>query len=384
MKNFLRLLLFGFIASLSQIPLAGATSSLNVLLDPVSFGNSGGVKFKVFPSGEIANPNPPPKAEFGYETIDNSYSIFLDPDTVVANPKFNSFSFDLMVRASADGSSFYVFNVLADPSGNFPDSLSDVTIKVLVPSREPSIGIIKVPLHSPGYTQALDQVSDPNQPFVNVNLSNNSPPAFILRDTLGYLPIQITHFDVRPSCSQCWVQESLSDSVVQVSAGSEVSYPLKLRPRLVGALLATAFILKKDSPHDVIYADATYSVGQGGLSRHKSLLLKIKFSPSFWELTLAVLLGALVGMLLRRIFDPDHSAFSRKLLFQSLFLAAVAEFLAVVAASFDSKLVLIGFDMDPRQFIPAMILAAITAGGPIVAKWIAKANSPNALAGGGN
>ena len=50
--------------------------------------------------------------------------------------------------------------------------------------------------------------------------------------------------------------------------------------------------------------------------------------------------------------------------------ALISEIVGVFAASHNSQVALLGFDFDPTQFLPAMVLALLVTGGPAVSAWI--------------
>jgi hypothetical protein len=134
-------------------------------------------------------------------------------------------------------------------------------------------------------------------------------------------------------------------------------------------MLSTALILKRDKPQDHLLVTVSYNVDQGGITKQHEFDLPVRFTPSIWQLALAVVAGALVGALLKRLLDEQITQLSWRFLGKAIVLALVAEGLAAVAASYESKLIILSFDMDPRQVIPAALLAFAVTGGPPVTKW---------------
>lgn len=98
--------------------------------------------------------------------------------------------------------------------------------------------------------------------------------------------------------------------------------------------------------------------------------MAVRFRPNFWELFLAILAGSIVGIFLRRILEKDQSELSASIFLKGFLLAAIAEVVAVAIMSGDSRLKIWGIDLDPQQFIPALLLAIYVAGGRSVWKWI--------------
>jgi hypothetical protein len=138
--------------------------------------------------------------------------------------------------------------------------------------------------------------------------------------------------------------------------------------------------LKKETPQDKLKVKVSYHVEQGGMPKEKSTDVPVRFTPSLWQLAIVVLAGGLVGALLKRLLDHEVNKITWKLLGQVVLVAGVAEVIAAVAAQFDSKLIILNFDLDPRQLIPAALLAFTITGGPTVTQWatrIIKSRSPD-------
>lgn len=358
------------------------SSRPTVSLDPVSFGSGDRVTFKTYPGDSVSRDSRPFKPQYSYQTDNQLYSVFFDPESFTFDPKCGCFTFELVVRTTAESGPAWVVSVRGDPVGRFADVLEDVDVRIQTSPSEVSHGKVKIPIHSADYDEAIEVVKDPDQPLLVVRLSDTHKPGITLHNRLHNFAIHVSDVQLQPRCDQCWTVSPTSG--IDVPANSQVTLPLNIQPRLIAALFATAFILKRDSPHDTIDAAFTYSADQGGIPRQLPFQIKVRFNPSFWELTLAVLAGALIGTLLRWWWDPAYSRITKKLVAQSIVLAAVAEFVAVIAASFDSKFVLLGFDMDPRQFVPAFILATMVAGGPVIAKWLGKLATGNTSAPAGD
>jgi hypothetical protein len=342
-------------------------------LDPISLGNSQGASFRPGQADSVNRDSVSFQRDYTYQSQDGKYSVFLDPNSVAPLPSLNSFSFLMTVRANDGSGPACVFTVGEDPKGEFADFLADVTVKISTSSSStPSIATVKVPVHSAGYDSDLELLADPNSSFVIVHLADSNPPGIRIMNRLSSFPIRITGVTASPGCLQCWTTGNSAFTPIEIPPGVDVRVPLNQQPRSFSALLATAFVLKKDSPHDTFQVTLDYNVELGGASRHKPINVPVRFDPSFPELSFAVLAGALIGTLLRWWLDPAHSRVSWKLALQSLGLAAMAEFISYIAATFDTKVVILGFDMDPRLFIPAVIISTLVAGGPIVAKFMGK------------
>ncbi len=122
-----------------------------------------------------------------------------------------------------------------------------------------------------------------------------------------------------------------------------------------------------------------YNVDGGGGVKHLPIALPIRFTPSFWHLAIMVVAGALLGIglaaVLARLKQRTKTSGAADTtqakspwptvghVLMTIFLTVVAVGLLVLLASRDSKLVILGFDLDPRQMIPAFVVSALIAGG---------------------
>jgi len=359
-------------ATAAAFPAPPAAVCPAVSLDPIPLGSAEGVTFRPGQGDPVSRDSIAFQSAYTYLSRDGAYSLYLDPTSVAPLPIVNSFSFQMTLRANDPSAPACTFTVGEDPVGKFADFLAEVTVKIAGSPSAPSIATVRVPVHSAGYEDALELLADPNSRFVIVHLSDSSPPGILVKNQLSSFPIHVTGLTAGPGCLRCWMPANTPFTPVTIAPGSEARVPLNVQPRTLGAVFATAFILGKDTPHDRLLVDLTYNVDAGGAVKQKQMTVPIRFNPSFWELILAVLMGALIGMVLRLWLDPAHNQLIVKLALQSLGMAAIAEFISAVAASFDSRVVILGFDMDPRQFIPALIISTLAAGGPIVAKYLGK------------
>jgi hypothetical protein len=347
-----------------------AESRPSLSLDQITLGSSEHVKFVPHDGDTVARDSRPFKVEFTTATADGHYEILMDPDSMVYNPKCDCFTFDLVVRTANAVDPAWTYAVSAFPVGRFADTRAPITVKLQNGSNPPATAEVEIPLHSSEYADAVQVIEAADQPFLPVSLATAQAPTVHLKNQLAKFAIHITGLQLYPQCDQCWSTAATFTSI-DIPAQGDILLSLNRKPLDIPALLNTAFILKRTSPHDVVLMKVFYNVDEGGVSKEKDLNLPIRFTPSIWQLLLAILSGALFGTVLRWRLDPAHSRISMNLVLQSILFAGVAELVAVVLASYDSRLVLLGVDMDPRQFIPAIVLAGLVAGGPVVAKWLA-------------
>jgi hypothetical protein len=135
-----------------------------------------------------------------------------------------------------------------------------------------------------------------------------------------------------------------------------------------------ALAVKSDVPHDTLALTLTYHTVPGGNDRRQTVLAMVRFGPGLLGLALALLGGIGLGLAARylitgRLGNENERAFHAVLL--ALVLGIIAEFVGILLTAYgNSKLILFGLDIDPRQLFPAFILALLVSGGAAVTGWV--------------
>jgi hypothetical protein len=361
---------------------------VKISLDPQTFEGDAQVTFDIYYSDETT-PNIPTQTEQD-QTDDGVYTIASDPGTLTPDPRQPAYHYRIYWRRNQPKDApWHVTDIRVNSTGRFVDSLSKVRIKFGQAGQE-SVGHITIPVHSAANDDLID-ISQ-NQLPLNVRLSDSNPPQLIFDNKLNDFSVHITGVKAfSRNCPQCWADtQSPSAAPIDlvIAPHNNLPIPINLKQHPIAAMWDTAFVLKKETPHDVLSLKVTYHADEGGGSKSHDFTVPIRFSPNIWELAIAVLLGGFLGVLVKGVLEKGPKLTTR-LVAQQLLLAVVAEIIAVAAASFDCKLVILGFDLDPRQFIPALLLALVVTGGATVKTWASgiigsgKPREPaNAAAGG--
>ncbi len=350
-------------------PLVAQAPSLT--FDTVPFGNTGQIAFKTFPSATV-RPSPAASQElYSYETDDHKFVIVVNPDTITSVPRYSAFTFDASVkRQGGNDAVWYLYNVRADPVGQFADVLKNVSFKILDGPNGSSVGSVKLPIHSAVFD--ADLLRDKNEPPVlEIKVSDSQGPTISFENALDGLAIHLTKVEVRSKCDKCWEIDGKPQTLDQnIGPLARQSIPLQIKPRAMSAMLATAFILKPEKPQDTLTVTLSYNVDEGGMPKDKQFEIPVRFRPVLWQLALATVAGGILGVILKCVLAPQPSKPTLGALATQVFLVApVAVFIAAVAASYETKVEILSFDLDPRQVIPAGLLAFVVTGGPTVTKW---------------
>jgi hypothetical protein len=363
---------FAFATLISAVVIAQPQNARppSLSFDDVGVLPASRVRFKVVTPDGTPPQNVAAQEKDSYETADHKFVLFLDPEKI-ASTRYSGFVFDTYVKRQGDVK-WYVYNVLASPEGQFADLLENVNFKIKDASGD-SVGTIRLPLHSNFYDDDLQcnyglPCKKDQSPILQIKMSDIDGPAIDLQNTLKTLGIHVTKVVVRRECHACWQDNKAEPIDILIRPSSSASIPLNIRPKPLSAMLSTALMLKSESQeHLSITID--YNVDQGGVTKQKPFDVRVRFTPSLWQLTIAVLAGALVGGLLKYFLDEKTTRLSASFVGQTILMAGIVEFLAVIAATYESKLIILSFDLDPRQVIPAFLIAFAFTGGPHVTKW---------------
>lgn len=334
-------------------------------------GNAGQVTFRAIYSDQ-SPPSEEAQRKHWYETLDQKYIVVVDPDKITPL-SFGDFTFRASVKREAD-KTWYSYDVVASPNGSFADVQKEVNFTIGQEGR--ATASIKLPLHSANYDGALQWVKD--DATADIAVSASQGPVVTLQNNLEGLDIHITKVAVvNERCPECW-QEAQQQPVKVINPGGKVYLVLNMRPKPLSALWSTASTLKPDATQDILSVVVDYSVDEGGGVKHLPITLPVRFTPSFWHLAIMVVAGALLGTGLaavlarlkqRTIAGAADTAQAKSPwptigpVLMTIFLTVVAVGLLVLLASRDSKLVILGLDLDPRQMIPAFVVSALIAGG---------------------
>ncbi|HEY1766143.1 MAG TPA: hypothetical protein VGG26_00720 [Terracidiphilus sp.] len=236
-------------------------------------------------------------------------------------------------------------------------------------------GSILMPVYNATSGDLLEVTKQSDLAYVSV--SGNTPLQIGLANVADALPISITDVAVSEDCPNCWtrVDSKVSDkSPLAVDPGTSATLPLSLSPNTIPALLQGALAVRTDVPHDTLALTVTYHTIPGGADRRQTILAKVRFGPGLLGLGLAVCGGIALGLAARylltgKLGNEKERAVHAILL--ALVLGTIAEFVGILLTAYgNSRLILFGLDIDPRQLFPAFILAILVSGGAAVTAWV--------------
>jgi len=304
------------------------------------------------------------------QTDNEAFRLYADVDSI-QQVRFNAFTLTAyLVNEKAPSRTAYKFQATGNPTGSFEDTPVRVTFHVKNGSAN-STGTILMPVYNATKFDLL-QVSKQDQPAY-VSVSGATQMEFQLGNPADSLPVSITDVAINGNCAKCWNQLSSSvaqKSSLQIEPGTNASLPLLLSPNSIPALLQGALLLKPDAPHDTLSITLTYHAVPGGAEKKQTIAAGVRFGPGLFGLALALCGGIALGLTARYLLTDklgNENEPALHAILSALVLGLIAECVGILVTSYgNSKLVLFGMDVDPRQLFPAFVLAVFVSGGAAV------------------
>jgi hypothetical protein len=347
-------------------PVIAAAPSLSV--ETLNVRQQGTITFSVFAAGATVIPS---GADLVSADIPgDKYKVVVDLNSIRPG-RFGTFTAELYVQTGDSLTvSTYKFMVTGSSIGVFLDVDDRITLHVQAGGQDTK-GYLNLPLHSGGQVDLLS--TDPITQPIEIKLGQDRGAQLAVKNKLENLKLVITHIELEDSCAQCWNVSAEPFPVMSVDENGSATVPIKATPKTLSALAASAFALKSDQAHDTFLVYVTYHAAYGGQERKQKFSIPIRFSPSLWTLLAAVLIGAGLGFLANVVLDATSRASWRAVgitAAKSLVLVVVVEIVALAMAAYGTKVVLFTFDLDPRQFLPAIVIGVLVSGGGTVVSFV--------------
>ena len=348
--------------------------SPELAVDSVNVGQEGVVSFSVLALGLEKRANFPDPQFLVGQTDDRVFRLYEDVDSI-QQVRFNAFTFTVyLVTARDPGSGAYKFQVTGNPTGSFHDAAVRVSFHVKTGSNAGS-GEMLMPVYNAVRKDFLQVEKSTGPTYVSV--SGLTSAQIRLANPPDALPVSLTNISVGEDCPQCWTRVTSAvnqNSPLRVDPGATTNVSLDLLPNSVPALLQGAEVIKPDLPHDTLAVTITYHTVPGGADRKQTVLAPVRFGPGLFGLGLALLGGLALGLVARYLLTGRLGKQDEKIvhaILTALVLAIIAEFVGMMLTAYgNSKLILFGLDIDPRQLFPAFILAMLVGGGSAVVSWV--------------
>jgi hypothetical protein len=291
------------------------------------------------------------------------YQIWADWDETSEIKYSGRFRYFIYARPLSGGP-FTVFRFESE-SGSFEDQAADVVFSVGEPGQAEQ-GTIELPifgtanpspLHGPSFTKPED-----------VNLASSKKISLTLRNELKKMPIEVESVSQTSTDSDLWKKYAVErvdsaafkklrvdpDTPADASAGGQDLW-LVLEPRTRHALSTAMVPRGKEAVDDRLTVYVEYTT-PGRASKTLRIIVPVRFVPWPPFLLLVTLVGVLFGSLLP-LSDKDLTWERRwRILLTAVVVAITVETLALVLKANNSEVRLIGFELDPYQIPPALLI----------------------------
>jgi hypothetical protein len=341
--------------------------------DVVNVRQEGVVSFSILSLGpEVRSDFPEPRFLVG-QTDDQSFRLHVDVDSI-QQIRFNAFTFTAYLSEAGSLSKTYKFQVTGNPTGSFRDSPVKVSFRVKNGSSNVTGGIL-MPVYNATKTNLL--LPEEQKEPVYISVSGTNPVQIHLANVADALAISLTEVNVSAHCPSCWTRISSpvdGKNPLQIDPGTTATLPIDLVCNSIPALIQGALMIKPDVPHETLTLTVVYHTVPGGADRKQTISVDVRFGPGLLGLALALVGGIVLGLAARYLLSGtlgvEHERAFHAVL-SAFVLALIAEFIGIMLTTYgNSKLVLFGLDIDPRQLLPAFILAILVSGGPAVVSWM--------------
>ncbi|RSL18750.1 hypothetical protein EDE15_4352 [Edaphobacter aggregans] len=352
----------------------GQPTKPQLVIDSVNVRQEGVVSFSTLALGPDSRADCPVPQFTVAQTDDQAFRLCIDMASI-QQVRFNAFTLTAyLVSAKGTAREAYKYQITGNPAGSFRDSPVRVSFHVKIDSNT-FPGSILMPVYNAAAADLLT-VEKQNEPAY-VSVSGTTPLQIHLGNVADTLPIAVTDVTVSEDCPRCWtrIASSVSEkNPLTVDPGTSANLLLNLSPNTIPALMQGALAIKTDVPHDTLSLILTYHTVPGGSDRRQTVLVKVRFGPGLIGLGLALCGGIALGLLAKyqltgKLGKQDERALHAIL--TALVLGVIAEFVGIMLTAYgNSRLVIFGLDIDPRQLFPAFILAILVSGGAAVVSWI--------------
>src|SRR5215469_16114812 len=308
------------------------------------------------------------------QTEDQVFRLWVDIESI-QQVRFNAFTFtSYVVDSKANTKRAFKFQITGNPTGSFRDLPARVSFHVKTSAGNCG-GWIRIPVYNAARTDLLLTEKQTEPAYVSV--SGSTQIQIPLRNVTESLPVRVTDVAVNEDCPKCWTRISsrVSEKTPFVlSPGTSEHLPIEVAANSLPALLHGALLIKTDVPHDTLSVVLTYHTVPGGAEKKQTIPANIRFGPGLLGLALALCSGIALGLTARYLLTGKLGKENETTVhatLTALVLGLVAEFVGIMLMAYgNSKLVLLGLDIDPRQLFPAFILAMLVGGGSAVTSWV--------------
>jgi hypothetical protein len=294
-----------------------------------------------------------------------NFRVFLDLNTI-SNLKDAFYRYDIyVINVSKPNHPVTKYLVQADPIGVFDDQWKEINFEI-TDGQIKETGTIRIPIHS--FASKSNLMPDASSVSVQeVRLSHPTLIHIRLQNTFSDMGISVDpKADISTEQAGYWdglkILPSFGRDKIHVDKNStEGAFDVTLQPNLLQVLTASLPLLRDGQSHTDISVSVNYHADYGGWDRRKELRIPIRFVPSIWSLICSVMLGAVLGAFLASLLSnkpPKRITISK--LLASCALGLIAEVIGMILVYNNSRLVLLGLELNPSQLLTALMIGVFS------------------------
>jgi hypothetical protein len=304
--------------------------------------------------------------ELPYETSDGAYKYAVDTSALSWRPDCTCYRYYVIFARSRANGVLTRHKFKGIPSGSFPDQRAPVRLSIedaagthtddialpvaSAPGLEP-VPILDIKTDRTLWPVSLGGVTD-----IQITLSNSSPD-----DT-----VEIRDVVLATDAAKVWkTAPSLPDAKLSFTLTPKNSRTLtvRLEPAVKHAIGISFPPTSPDLSHTTLRLEVPYSSQMfAGRDGEAVLVIPLRFKPGVIALGLWLLGGVVIGSLVPLLSGKKGSTLKKwpRILATALVVGIVLEVFGILLVQNKSKLVLFGFDIDPWQTTPVMVLGIVT------------------------
>lgn len=296
------------------------------------------------------------------DTKNQKFRLYMDLSTI-KNLKDAYYLYDVYVTGG--GHSVPAgFRLRANPIGVFDDGWREINFEIDDGVASDS-GTIRIPIHSfsPKDPLSADESSGSihevylgDESHVHVQLQNSlgdmgisiDPKAEVTSDEMGYW----SGIKIDP-----WLG---STNIVLQKQAREKVFDIALRPNVFQALTASLPPSRDGQAHSKVSVSINYHVDYGGADRRIEIQIPIRFVPSIWTIFIVVVVGGFLGATLCVLLPTRRpKRMTIAAVISAIVFALIVEVIGMILVANNSKLVLLGIELNPFQLLTSCIIGVL-------------------------
>jgi hypothetical protein len=249
------------------------------------------------------------------------------------------------------------------PSGSFDDQYAEVMLTVTAGALAGDTRIALPVASAPGLEpKPLVEILRARASPESLSLGGFTQVRLTVKNVTKGVPVLITSAVViRPDTPDLWngIAASFNGTApIPLAADASETLTVNLQPQTWRAIEASLVPTEADKPHTTLHVDVPYANPVfGNRPSSAELIVPLRFRPSILSLLTSLLAGVALGSLIPLLASKRGTvrAWGRAT-GTALVVAIILELVGIFLVANNSKFVLFGFNLDPWQTLPVVLL----------------------------